>query len=113
MVGCIGLGASLELLRRLGVTSSHSTVAEAVLELAAEAESMLKSRGAELISPCFPGHDSGIITFRVPDRNPHELRKACLAAGVALSVRGGGIRISLHGYNNRDDLARLCSVVFD
>jgi cysteine desulfurase/selenocysteine lyase len=112
MVGCIGLGASLELLRDLGVTPTHSPVAEAILALATEARSMLLARGAELVSPCLPGHDSGIITFRVPERDPHELRKRCLAAGVALSVRGGGIRISLHGYNNREDLARLGDVLF-
>lgn len=113
MVGCIGLGASLALLRSLGVTSETSPVAEAVLALAAEAKSALEARGAEVISPCVSGHDSGIITFRVPGRDPQELRKTCLAAGVALSVRGGGIRISLHGYNNRDDLARLFTVLFD
>jgi selenocysteine lyase/cysteine desulfurase len=112
MVGCIGLGASLELLSSLGVTSHASPVAEAVVALAGEAKSALEAHGAELISPCVSGRDSGIITFRVPGRDPHELRKACLAAGVALSVRGGGIRISLHGYNNRDDLARLFAVLF-
>jgi selenocysteine lyase/cysteine desulfurase len=112
MVGCIGLGASLQLLSSYGVTAQDSPVAEVILKLAAEAQSMLAARGAELISPCVSGHDSGILTFRVPGRDPHELRKACLAAGVALSVRGGGIRISLHGYNNQDDLERLCAVVF-
>ena len=113
MVGCIGLGASLELLRGVGVTSEHSPVAEAILALANDAKSMLEAAGAELISPCVPSHDSGIITFRVPGRDPHELRKRSLAMGVALSVRGGGLRISLHGYNNRDDLERCCAVLFD
>jgi selenocysteine lyase/cysteine desulfurase len=112
MVGCIGLGASLEMLRSLGVSSNSSPIAEVVLSLAHEARSLLAERGAEFISPCEPGYDSGIITFRVPGRDPHELRKRCLANGVALSVRGGGIRISLHGYNNIDDLQRLCAVAF-
>lgn len=112
MVGCIGLGASMELLRQFGVTSQHSPVADAILSLANEARSLLLEKGAELLSPCVPGHDSGILTFRVPGRDPHELRKRCLAAGIALSVRGGGLRISLHGYNNGDDLQRLGEVLF-
>jgi cysteine desulfurase / selenocysteine lyase len=112
MVGCIGLGSSLEMLRSFGVSASASPVAEAILKLAAEARTMLSARGVEWISPSVSGHDSGILTFRVPGRDPHELRKRCLASGVALSVRGGGIRISLHGYNNRDDLERLCNVSF-
>jgi selenocysteine lyase/cysteine desulfurase len=112
MVGCIGLGASLEMLRSFGVSSNASPVAEAILQLAGDARTMLLGHDAEVLSPCERGHDSGILTFRVPGRDPHELRKRCLAAGVALSVRGGGIRMSMHGYNNRDDLERLCAVVF-
>jgi selenocysteine lyase/cysteine desulfurase len=112
MVGCMGLGASLEMLRSFGVDSNASPVAEAILKLAGDARTMLLDHGAEVLSPCEPGHDSGILTFRVPGRDPHELRMRCLAMGVALSVRGGGIRMSMHGYNNRDDLERLCAVVF-
>lgn len=112
MAGCIGLGASLELLRGLGVSPHASPVADQILLLARQTQQMLTARGAELISPCLTGYDSGILTFHVPGQDPQELRKRCLAAGVALSVRGGGIRISLHGYNNRDDIERLCAVLF-
>lgn len=111
MVGCIGLGASLAILRNFGVSPHASPVADAILALAREAREMLLKQGAEMISPCESGHDSGIVTFRMPGRDPAELRKRCLASGVALSVRGGGLRISLHGYNNREDLERLSSVL--
>jgi selenocysteine lyase/cysteine desulfurase len=112
MVGFIGLAASLKLLRELGVGPQHSPVADAVLAIARHAQTRLVKRGAELISPCVAGHDSGIVTFRVPGRDPQQLRERCLAAGVALSVRGGGIRISLHGYNHEGDVDRLCDVLF-
>lgn len=112
MAGHIGFGASLELLRGLGVTSQASPVAEAILIRAGEARELLVNHGAEMLSPCHEGNDSGILTFRVPGQDPQELRKRCLAAGVALSVRGGGIRISLHAYNDRADLQRLSAALF-
>jgi len=130
MAGFIGLGASLELLRRFGVSSQQSLVADAVLALARHARDSLLERGCEILSPVGvppsggeegirlkPGlqptsHDSGIITFRIPGTDPASLRRRCLEAGVALSVRGGGIRISLHGYNNQADLERMIEVLF-
>lgn len=112
MAGMLALGASLELLAGFDVGPQSSPVAEAVLALAETARQLLLQHGAQILSPCEPGQDSGIITFSVPGADPAEVRRRCLAAGVALSVRGGGIRISLHGYNNLDDLERMAEVVF-
>ena len=41
------------------------------------------------------------------------LRKKLLAAGVVVSCRGGGVRISAHGYNDEADVGRLLEVVGD
>ncbi len=106
MAGFIALGASLELLQSLG------PLEETVLEITHQAQERLVARGCEIISPCEAGHDSGILTFRIPGRDAAQLRQACLAADVVLSVRGGGLRLSLHGYNNEDDLERLERVLF-
>lgn len=112
MAGFIGLAASLKLLRSLGVSSQSSPVADAILQLANLAHERLHDRGAEMISPHQSGHETGILTFRIPGADPMQLRQRCLDANVALSVRGGGIRISLHGYNNEDDVNRLLDVLF-
>jgi selenocysteine lyase/cysteine desulfurase len=112
MAGFIGLAASLKLLRSLGVSPQSSPVAEAILRIANLAHGRLLQRGAEMISPHEPGSESGILTFRIPNADPMQLRRRCLDANVALSVRGGGIRISLHGYNNEDDLDRLVAILF-
>lgn len=112
MAGFIGLAASLKLLQSLGVSPQASPVADAILRITNVAHQRLQQRGAEMISPHELGYESGILTFRVPDADPVQLRRRCLDAHVALSVRGGGIRISLHGYNNEDDLDRLVDVLF-
>lgn len=112
MAGFIGLAASMNLLRSLGVSPQASPVADAILHLSNLAHERLRELGAEMISPHQPGHESGILTFRIPGADPVQLRRRCLDANVALSVRGGGIRISLHGYNNEDDLTRLVDVLF-
>jgi cysteine desulfurase/selenocysteine lyase len=111
MAGFIGLGASLNLLQSLGLSAQASPIADQILALAQVARQRLLAAGAEMISPHEPGSESGILTFRLPGQDAAEVRHRCLAARVALSVRGGGLRISLHGYNTHDDLDRLLNVL--
>ncbi len=107
MVGFWGLGASLALLSQQGLTADASPVAERVLEIANEAVERLSAIGAKLRFAREHEHASGIVTFTLPGRDPQRVRAECLDADVALSVRGGGLRISLHAYNDADDLDRL------
>jgi cysteine desulfurase / selenocysteine lyase len=107
MAGFIGLRASLELLAAHGLSAQSSPLADRVLKLSGEARERLVSAGAEMISPHEAGHASGILTFRLPGNDPQQVRRHCLERHVALSVRGGGLRISLHAYNSSADLDRL------
>jgi cysteine desulfurase / selenocysteine lyase len=111
MAGQIGLAASLNLLRELGVSSAASPVAECVLDIARHACSELLKIGATILSPQAAGHESGIVTFALPGLEPMSLREKLMAAGVIVSCRGGGLRISAHGYNNQEDVTRLIEVV--
>ena len=111
MAGMIGLGASLALLADLGVGPSHSPVAEPVLSMTDYASEWLASIGAVLISPREGAHRSSIVTFQLPGRDSAEVRKALLAAGIVTSCRGGGVRISPHGYATREEIDRLIEVL--
>jgi selenocysteine lyase/cysteine desulfurase len=111
MVGQIGFAASLALFRELGVSPQESLLAQEVDNIRAHARNELKHCGAEFISPDVAGHNSGILTFNIPGIEPATLREKCLAADIVVSCRGGGVRISLHGYNNQEDMARLTDVV--
>jgi selenocysteine lyase/cysteine desulfurase len=110
MAGQIALGASLGLLRELGVSPTESPVGNAVLQIADHIRGELRMIGATIVSTDVAGHQSGIVTFTMPGRDPKELRERLFAADVVTSCRGGGVRISAHGYNDESDVARLVEV---
>jgi selenocysteine lyase/cysteine desulfurase len=108
VVGHLGLGASLQMLNGLGAEA----VAAAVLDFTDRACEELQRNGATIVShrdfdERGGGQRSGIVAFDWPGREPAAVRKHCLDHGVALSCRGGRLRISPHAYNNDDDLDRL------
>ena len=111
MAGMIGLGASLSLLCELGVGPTASPVAESVLSITDYACACLLSQGAVLLSPREGNHRSGIVTFQLPGHDPAEIRKALLDAHIVTSCRGGGVRISPHGYATEVDIDRMMDVL--
>jgi selenocysteine lyase/cysteine desulfurase len=103
MVGAIALKASLELLARLG----SAALCRRIFETSDLACRRLEQIGARIVSDRSPEHKSGIVIFELPGCAPAELRKHCLQEEVVLSCRGGGLRISPHGYNDASDIERL------
>ncbi len=73
--------------------------------------SRLRSVDAEILSATEEPHRSGIVTFRFPNESPQHLRQVCLDAGIVLSCRGGGLRISPHAYNDESEIERLVEVL--
>lgn len=111
VAGMVGLGASLKMLRELGVGPSQSPVAEWVLDVTDHASSRLLTFGAKLISPHEGENRSGILTFQLPGQEPAEIRERLLKAGIVTSCRGGGVRLSPHGYNTREEIDRVIDVL--
>ena len=103
MAGFIGLNASLELLLHHG----QKAIGERVLEITDLACQRLSSAGAVIESVREPGHLSGIVSFRMPGRDPDALRKQLHERSVVVSCRAGQLRISAHGYNDESDIERL------
>ncbi len=107
MAGMIGLASSVELLLELG----QAELAQRIEQTTDAACERLASVGAKVISDRRPGRKSGIVIFEMPGREPMEVRQKCLDRDIVLSCRAGRLRISVHGYNNTEDLDRLIEVL--
>ena len=97
------MGASIDLLRGSGIDRIWSHVDAWCQKLAAG----LVALGLPVWSQREGEGRSGIVTFGTGDADPAAVAKRLAAAGVVCSARGGGIRVSPHGYNDDDDLDRF------
>ena len=107
MAGFIGLGASLDLLADLGLTSQASPIAEHVLAITDYACGRLLELGAELLAPRTGEHRSGIVTFKLAGHDPNDIRRRLESSGIIVRCRAGGVRLSPHGYATTDEVDRL------
>ena len=100
----VSLSVSLALLTGLGM----SAIAKHADALANE----LVSRAARLGWTPFRPLDSGastshIVSLRHPRRPAGEVQQYLAEADVLVSARGGGLRVSLHHYNDSSDITAL------
>ena len=110
--GAVCLSESLRVTNEVGVAQS----AERIWELGERLQEGLRSLDVRLETPFERENRAGIITFHCGSR---ERDGACLerllAEGVSVSQRYtsgvGGVRVSIHYYNNEDDVERLLAVV--
>lgn len=111
MVGTLALGKSLEVLRKAGWGPQTSVVADRVLAIADHFRDEVAKAGGRLLNPAPEANRSGIVGFDVPGVSPTDFQKRCRERFVAVSVRGAGVRASLHAYNTTEDVARLAGLV--
>ena len=101
--GLLGLGASLELLGQFGATA----ISRRILDITTLACQQLSAIGGQIHTDRSGPHQSGIVVFDLPGRDPAAVRRHCLDRGVVLSCRAGRLRISPHAYNDAGDVERL------
>ncbi len=110
--GAVCLSESLRVTNEVGVGQS----AERIWELGERLQDGLRGLDVRLETPFERENRAGIITFHTGSR---ERDSACLegllAEGISVSQRYtsgvGGVRVSIHYYNNEDDVDRLLAVV--
>ncbi|MCH7554795.1 MAG: aminotransferase class V-fold PLP-dependent enzyme [Proteobacteria bacterium] len=105
--GIITLGAALSLIEEIGV----ETIAARCAELTVYLRQRLDAAGYAIASPADPAHGSAITLVVMDDADG-------VAAGLAkrrvyTSARGGKLRLSLHYYNNEDDIDALITALGD
>ncbi|WP_237607541.1 aminotransferase class V-fold PLP-dependent enzyme [Roseimaritima sediminicola] len=107
MAGLLAMHRSLQIFWQVIEQHGPDAIARRVLELVAELSEALAAAGCELSVPAKKDNRSGIVTFRIPGVEPAEFRKRALEAGVVVSCRGGGVRASVHAYNDAADIEKL------
>ena len=98
--GIYGLGAALEML----MTADIGAIWQHVNGLCERLCDGLRDTGVDLLSDRSGEGGSGIVTFRTPRLSPDDAIEGLLQAGIVCSPRGGGVRVSPHGYNTSDEI---------
>lgn len=108
--GAIGLREGL---RALGAAGGATTIAAHARALGSELIAGLDALGIGVISPREPERRGGIVVFEPPGGAGgaaaivERLRERRIVLGRRWCAGLGGIRVSLHGMNRREDVARL------
>lgn len=107
LAGVAGMGASLELLAQGGADAVWSHV-DGLCDVLCDG---LAAAGATVLSDRSPGGRSAVVTARLADVEPALAGERLQAEGIVVSPRGGGIRISPHGWNTEEDIGRFLAAL--
>ena len=99
----VGLAASIEYLLDIGIdrVRSHNR------RLAAVLRDGLGERGITVHGPADPRAQTSVVLTAAEGIAPNVLAGTLAAAGIRVSPRGSGVRISPHLYNDEADIQRL------
>jgi len=106
LVGMAGLLAAVELLLEVGVEEIHRWTLHLTDFLIAD----LQERGYRVASNLDPARRSAIVSFAVPG-DPRAAHARLQEEGVVVSLRETYIRVSPHGYNTEEEIARVGQVL--
>jgi len=103
----VQMGASIDLLLESGVAAVWRHVEELTDHLAAG----LADAGATVLSDRSAAGRSAIVSFAMDGHDPGTIVEGLRTAGVVCSARGGGVRVSPHGYTTVADVDDLLAAV--
>jgi selenocysteine lyase/cysteine desulfurase len=98
LLGAIATAASIELLLSVGI----DRVKHAAMSTAARIEEHARRAGFAVRTR----HDSPFVVV-VPKGDPKTVADRLRAHGITVGLRAGGLRITPHAFNDRDDVERL------
>jgi selenocysteine lyase/cysteine desulfurase len=101
MPNIMALGQAVREIRKLGIENISERIGDLTDYLLEKA----KRTKIPIAFPTEPGQRSGIVLVKAT--RAHMVTEVLRARNVRVSARGGGIRVSPHFYNNRDDVDRL------
>jgi len=109
--GAIGLAESVALINEIGIDN----VADHVLCLTDYLIDLLHRQDIEIVTPRDRRYRSGIVTFTLASAEDNIalinfLQQHKVLASVRYTSGVGGVRVSCHLFNNREDLDRLVSL---
>jgi len=104
-LGFVGARAALELLLTVG----QKRIEKEILRLTGYLIEEIENLGLELTTPSDPNLRAGIVNLKV--RNLSAALNQVRRKRLAVSSRGGGIRVSPHFYNTAEELDSLVSVL--
>jgi selenocysteine lyase/cysteine desulfurase len=102
LLGIIGLGAAVKLVLEVGIENIMQRVQDLGDLIIGEAA----KRGFQVITPHAREERGGAISFTGPF-NPEAMRDTLRTKGIMVNVRGGGLRVSPHFYNQEQEIQRL------
>ncbi len=104
------LHASVGLLQDVGMDNVAALVAANSATLA---NSLASIPGVELVRPFEPERVSGIVSFRVPAKDPAVIHRALKKRKLSCAVRNDAIRLSPHFYQAGQPLQNILNIIAD
>jgi selenocysteine lyase/cysteine desulfurase len=103
----VGLEAALDLIQNVGVSQIRAHVCGLTPHLVEQ----LRAHGCVTRSPQPPEESAGIVSFVRPGWRGDALSLRLAAAGIVVTVREEAVRVSVHGFNTRDEVDALIAAL--
>ncbi len=97
--GFSGMLEAIRFLKRYGIQRMEARIRKLTDQII---QGVSRLQNVSVLSSVEPNHRSGII--KLSCRNPEFLENKLRVEGIVVSVRAGGLRISPHFYNSKDEI---------